>query len=356
MLAAIPSVYYVVPNLYRSSINPVQLSFDGLAKVAIFPAPKSSIDKVRSIFGRKQMRTEGALGFSVMTRSTHTRIASLGASMVARHIFDKMKLAGSTSKFLQPPDLIFVYDVFHHILDLDKFPCPRAYFVGDASISVDRYFELARVQDYDYVFVAQKDYISVFKSRGCTNVFWLPFGFDPNLFFGPRKEEYDFCFIGNPYWHHARGRILHYLKEQTRQFRSYIGKTPDMGALLRRSRIALQISVGGALGQRIFETLGAGPLLIADRISNGLSDLFEENVHLACYSNERELVEKIIYFLEHDEERQQIAKKGQIEALSRHTVTHRANHILETCLGRDMSSFARERFPWFREDFLRSLL
>lgn len=327
-------VYYVVPHGYDSEMNPVQFSFSGVCEETVFRAPSSPrlLKWIRTAFGTKQMRSQGALGPSVLHRPSKIKIASMVASIFTRNLFERMQIWNSTANL---PDLIFVYDVFHKISDLRSFSCPTAYFVGDASVSVDRYFELAQVEDYDYVFVAQSDYIPAFRKRGCKKVFWLPFGFNPEIFDIPQPEfKYDYCFVGRPY--SDRMKRLQKVRERCGMFKSFIGHSSDMRAtvtLLKQSRAAIQMSVGGVLGQRIFEILAAGPLLVADKVSNGLLDLFKDGEHLVCYSTDHELAEKMVYYLENEEERARIARAGQMEAMTKHTVAHRAKFVLETCLG-----------------------
>jgi spore maturation protein CgeB len=60
----------------------------------------------------------------------------------------------------------------------------------------------------------------------------------------------------------------------------------------------------------------SGRFLITDRIENGLPDLFEDGKHLVLYRNEKELVDKVSYYLSH-------------EVLAKHTFYHRAQTIID---------------------------
>ena len=76
--------------------------------------------------------------------------------------------------------------------------------------------------------------------------------------------------------------------------------------------------------------------LLTDAGSN-LDDLFEPGSEVATYRDADDLVRKISYFLEHDEEREAIAQAGQARTLREHTYAHRMEElvdVLEDALGK----------------------
>ena len=83
------------------------------------------------------------------------------------------------------------------------------------------------------------------------------------------------------------------------------------------------------INMRVFEALGCGSLLVTNDLSdNGQAELFRDGVHLAAYRDAEELVDKIAYYLGHEEVRERIAARGRQEALARHTYGHRMETIL----------------------------
>ena len=42
---------------------------------------------------------------------------------------------------------------------------------------------------FDFIFVAQKDYVSAFKEAGFSNVFWLPVACDPDVHCRPKIKS-----------------------------------------------------------------------------------------------------------------------------------------------------------------------
>ena len=60
-----------------------------------------------------------------------------------------------------------------------------------------------------------------------------------------------------------------------------------------------------------------------------LEQVFTRKVHLDWYNTYDELVELIHYWLQHDEEREQVARQGYEYVMNNHTTTHRARQVLE---------------------------
>ena len=60
-----------------------------------------------------------------------------------------------------------------------------------------------------------------------------------------------------------------------------------------------------------------------------LPEYFEPGTDLEVYGSEEELLEKIQYYLEHEEKRAEIAKNGYQKVKQEHTVQKRVSKILE---------------------------
>ena len=115
------------------------------------------------------------------------------------------------------------------------------------------------------------------------------------------------------------------------------GKT--MYAILQESRITLNYHIGLA-GQyannlRLFEATGVGTLLLTDHKDN-LHEMFEPGKDVAVYRTPAECVEVARYYLDHERERQSVAKAGQQRTLRDHTYKLRMQELsllLERYLG-----------------------
>jgi hypothetical protein len=104
----------------------------------------------------------------------------------------------------------------------------------------------------------------------------------------------------------------------------------DMLRLLARVRIGLNRhgDVAGeyAANMRMFETTGMGAMLITDAKRN-LGDLFDVDREVVAYSDSEELAAKIQYFLDHEDQRAQIAAAGQRRTLAEHSYAVRMREL-----------------------------
>jgi spore maturation protein CgeB len=83
------------------------------------------------------------------------------------------------------------------------------------------------------------------------------------------------------------------------------------------------------LNARTFETAGIGGFQMI-HWRPGLADLFEDGKEIISFNNFNELIEKINYYLDKPEEREKIAKAGQVRAYRDHTYELRLKLLLDT--------------------------
>jgi spore maturation protein CgeB len=106
----------------------------------------------------------------------------------------------------------------------------------------------------------------------------------------------------------------------------------DMYEKLFNARIALNhhisVSENYANNMRLYEATGVGSLLLTDDKDN-LCDLFEPGKEIVAYHTAEECVTLIHYYLEHEDERQAIARAGQQHTLREHTYYHRMQEFID---------------------------
>jgi len=188
---------------------------------------------------------------------------------------------------------------------------------------------------FDYIFIAQKDYITDFKKYGNKNVYWLPLAASENYFSDVKKEKiFEIGFIGQTgKGFEKRARILKRLssKYKMNDFSRYY--TPREAAnIYRSSKIVINVSRKGDLNARVFEVLASGTFLLTEKIGNGLLDIFKDNVHLSTFSSEEELFEKIEYYLKNETEREKIAENGKELVHKQHRYSNRMEFLVEHVL------------------------
>lgn len=101
----------------------------------------------------------------------------------------------------------------------------------------------------------------------------------------------------------------------------------EMVRMYSRSKISLGFATVDAVGAgapikqirlRDFEAPMSGAFYLVEH-QEEIGDFFEIGVEIETFSDERELVEKCRYYLEHDEERERIREAGRRRALREHT-------------------------------------
>lgn len=88
-------------------------------------------------------------------------------------------------------------------------------------------------------------------------------------------------------------------------------------------------SIETGIPLRVMEIMGSGGFVI----SNYQEDIYEHFVpdeDIVIYTDYNDLMRKVDYYLEHEEERKQIAKSGYEKVKKYHTYKHRIDQILET--------------------------
>lgn len=92
----------------------------------------------------------------------------------------------------------------------------------------------------------------------------------------------------------------------------------EMYRTLKRGKIGLNVHIDLAEREtgnmRMFETTGIGTFLLTDDAQN-IQKYFQPGVEIETFRDSRELIEKVYYYLEHSEEREAIARRGQERCL-----------------------------------------
>ncbi|MFO1045208.1 MAG: glycosyltransferase [Planctomycetaceae bacterium] len=205
---------------------------------------------------------------------------------------------------------------------------PSAWWAIDTHVSFERC--LHRARQCDFVFAAQRDGSRRFQVSGI-DATWLPLACDPDIHgHEALRKERDWCFIGNIVTA-DRSEWIEWLRAEAPN--AFVGQRyfEEMARTYCQSRIVFNRSVGNDINMRVFEALASGSLLLTNDLSeNGQTDLFQNGIHLVTYRNCEEMLERLRYFLQHDEEREEIAARGRQEVLAKHTYRHRMEVILDT--------------------------
>jgi len=120
----------------------------------------------------------------------------------------------------------------------------------------------------------------------------------------------------------------------------------EMIDIFGASKINLNFSKAGPyywvkqIKGRVFQVCMAGGFLLTEYVP-GIENYFEIDEEIACFHNAGEMVEKIIYYLAHDEERRAIAQTGWRRATREYTSCHMVAKVFNE-IERDVAAKDKE--------------
>ncbi|MFN8608467.1 MAG: glycosyltransferase [Vulcanimicrobiota bacterium] len=143
------------------------------------------------------------------------------------------------------------------------------------------------------------------------------YGFDPTLHrrLPHAQKTFDISHAGdlNPFLHVERLQALARAAEELGDeavIRYLSGLTPeDYVWVLNQSRITINHTLRGEMSMRCYEAPACGSLLFNEAGNASLEAVFEEGRHYVAYTPEN-LVEKLRYYLAHEDERARLAEAG----------------------------------------------
>jgi glycosyltransferase involved in cell wall biosynthesis len=208
---------------------------------------------------------------------------------------------------------------------------------------------------YDLYACTKRAIMDDVKRAGCPNVVYVPFGYMPSLHF-PEKPKIaeekirfssDVVFIGGCDKDRAVifEALIHALPDvQLALYGGYWNRFPQFRPYYRGFALGrdFRLALGGAKialnlvrkanrdghVMRTFEIPACGAFMLAERTEEHL-EFFEEDKEAVYFSSIDELVDKLRYYLHHDNKRVQIAERGYKRVtLNKHTYKDRLQQIL----------------------------
>ncbi|GGF98704.1 CgeB family protein [Paenibacillus abyssi] len=219
---------------------------------------------------------------------------------------------------------------------------------------------------YDYVFTLELNCLPFYRQLGCEQVYYLPFAVNPAVFHPkrvPTSRQSDICFIGTAFWNRVElvdrltpilaqrkvmiagwwwDRLKNYdlladkiklgdwlSPEETASYYNgakiviNLHRAFDDETLNANSRKIPAVSVN----PRTFEISGCGTLQLSD-IRQDMHHLYHPGTEIDTYVSDDELIQKIDYYLRHEEERQRVALGGFMRTRKDHTYRKRLGEML----------------------------
>jgi len=251
------------------------------------------------------------------------------------------------------PDVVYVQNMkFFSTRLLERLRRSGATIVGQIASEAPT---ASKVRAFDLVVTSFPHFVERFRALGVRSEY-LRIGFDPRVLdrlehAGAARDRHEAVFVGalNRTQHSSGNALLERAARRAPiEFWGYAaGGWPasspirsgyrgeawgiEMYRVLYEARIALNRHIGVAEvyanNMRLHEATGVGTMLLTDEKEN-LADLFVPGREVVGYAGEDELVEKVVHYLEHDDERHAIAAAGQARTLREHTYRHRMAELL----------------------------
>ena len=251
-----------------------------------------------------------------------------GDSVRARPILERMQFA---------PEVLLCIEASADLVprDVAELGIPTIWYGMDAHLHLNKHAALARV--FDVAFLCHKYCVEELRRRGLANVEWLPVAADLSLYEpGSHEKRFQVVFVGtlDPRLHPERVVLCETIRKSFAPV--FIGQAflKDMARIYQSAHIVFNRSIRGDMNMRVFEALASGSLLVTDRLEDpSFAELFRDGEHLVTYRNEREMVERTRYYLDHPAEAEKIAANGCRLVRERHTYEHRAEAIVHAAQG-----------------------
>lgn len=214
----------------------------------------------------------------------------------------------------------------------------------DGGLGVDTFWKTM------YVFSPEGSVESnrIFEEHGINQIY-MPAGvFEEECYIASENEfDHDIVFVGggveymHPEWSY-RGELVTWLQKTYGDRFLKVGgrdgsvRGEDLNHLYARSKIVIgdtlckDFTDAFYYSDRVFETTGRGGFMIHPYIP-GITDHFRDRTEIVLYSygNFTQLKNLIDYYLEHDEEREEIRRKGHLRTKETNTYTHRLNMMFQ---------------------------
>jgi len=236
-------------------------------------------------------------------------------------------------------DLYFFLDFRYDLWDLANYKKfhPRVLYWWDAfhaMFSIVAQIPLV----FDKVYISEYLEVQHLNMCGFNNVEWLPGAYCPNHYKPLNlKKENDLGFVGQLDNMVVRKSMTRHklLISLADKFKSVIAKDvrgPAVNEIYNKSKILLERTIFCNIGTRLFETVGSGGFSLINKYPcyNGLNQIGLDGTHFVTYDESLDdAIDKIKYYIEHDDERDKIANAGQEHFSKYHTYKHRLDKILK---------------------------
>jgi len=192
----------------------------------------------------------------------------------------------------------------------------------------------------DYCVTYDIEAVPKYEALGARVIQSLPCeGIPVDLDWSNIEEKYDVTFVGSTKSKPGREQYINVLKNRNipvclfGEAGGWYVTLEEMMDIFATSKINLNFSRAtdsermGAKGRVFFVCLAGGFLLT--EYAPGIENYFEIDKEIVCFTGAEEMVEKVTYYLNHDEERRAIAQAGWKRAINEYTPFHMLSRVVD---------------------------
>ncbi|QJD84068.1 CgeB family protein [Cohnella herbarum] len=220
---------------------------------------------------------------------------------------------------------------------------------------------------YQHVFTLERNCLPYYANSGCARVSYLPLGVFPGSY-RPRNTPHsmrgEISFIGTAYWNrvelfnraipllaHRRLRISGMWWDRLAEYERWKGlidldkwmEPDETSEKYNANRIVINSHrahddetfnqnsariTAVSPNPRTFEISASGTLQLTDWRED-IAQFYVPGVEIVTYDSPEDMAAKVDYYLEHEEERQEIALRGLYRTLRDHTYVSRLNQLMD---------------------------
>lgn len=211
-----------------------------------------------------------------------------------------------------PPDAAIVWEPGYQALPrgIEEAPFPVVACYSDWNLVMPS--QAGMLAGYDFIFTDRPG-VRILSQMGFENAeFWPMWGHDPA--FSRRipgvVKSWDIGMVGNLNADVQRERAvwLHRVARMADRYKVRIAGGlfgDEYTRMMNGTKITFNRSIRGEMNMRCYEAAASGSLLFYEEENEEIREFFEDRVHCVLY-NERNLEELLEYYINHDEEREQI--------------------------------------------------
>lgn len=216
------------------------------------------------------------------------------------------------------------YEVNNWVPDLKEFDGLKLFWSIDSHCIPGTHVNTCDKHGIDIVLNAVYGHDKLFKNQKCI---YFPNAYPSDLIKpqdGVIKDGIGFC--GN--WINRGEWVNHIERSGIPVKKNIFVIGDDMVRTVNSYKIHFNRNIADDINFRTFETLGCRTFLLTNH-TPGLERLFDIGENIITYSDKADLIEKVKYYLKHDDERNEMARKGYEHVKNNHTYDNRAQQLVD---------------------------